>query len=353
MGAPTGCRSDAEFGCLVKRFDVVIAGEANMDLLLYGLPEALPTDRELVAEGMQFVLGGSSAITAHNLAALGNRVGFLSLAADDAFGRFWRAELENAGVDLSHVAAARAGLTTGVSVLLQHAHSRRTFTWPGTTAALRLADLDLDSIASAQHFHLSSYFLQRDLRTDVPALLRLCKEQGLTVSLDPNDDPAGEWGQDLLGLLSCVDVLMPNEHEVCRLAGDSDPERAIGKLSRKVPLLVVKRGRQGAIAVRGEQRVEEVAYRVDSIDAVGAGDSFNAGFLHGYLRSWDLQRCVRLGNCTGAFSTTGVGGTQAFRDRVALVQFLESHGETAVLAETAGGDSVAAAQERAVIKSGA
>jgi sugar/nucleoside kinase (ribokinase family) len=319
----------------VKRFDVVIAGEANMDLLLYGLPETLPTDRELLAEGMQFVLGGSSAITAHNLAALGNRVEFLSLAADDAFARFWRAELENAGVDLSHVVAARAGMTTGVSILLQHAHSRRTFTWPGTTAALRLADLDLDSIAMAQHLHLSSYFLQRDLRADVPALLRFCKEQGLTVSLDPNDDPAGEWGQDVLGLLSCVDVLMPNEHEVCRLAGDSDVERAIGMLSRKVPLLVVKRGREGAVAVSGKERVEMPACRVESIDAVGAGDSFNAGFLHGYLRGWNLERCVRLGNCTGAFSTTGVGGTQAFRDRAALAQFLESHGETGVATEAA------------------
>jgi sugar/nucleoside kinase (ribokinase family) len=310
----------------VKRFDVVIAGEANMDLLLYGLPETLPPDRELLAEGMQFVLGGSSAITAHNLAVLGNRVGFLSLAADDAFARFWCAELENAGVDLSQVVAARTGMTTGVSVLLQHAHSRRTFTWPGTTAALRLADLDLDYLAEARHFHLSSYFLQRDLRADVPALLRFCRERGLTVSLDPNDDPTGEWGRDLLGLLDYVDVLMPNEREVCRLAGDDDRERAMETMSRLVPLLVVKRGRQGAVAVRGEQHVALPACEVDSIDAVGAGDSFNAGFLHGFLRGWNLERCVRLGNCTGAFSTTGVGGTQAFRDRSALAHFLENHG---------------------------
>lgn len=313
-------------GAPVKRFDVVIAGEANMDLLLYGLPESLPTEREMLADGMQFVLGGSSAITAHNLAALGNRVGFLSLAADDAFAQFWRAELERAGVDLSRVVEAPAGLTTGVSVLLEHAHSRRIFTWPGTTAALRLADLDLEYLAAAQHFHLSSYFLQRDLRDDVPTLLRYCREQGLTVSLDPNDDPAGEWGRDLLDLLDSVDVLMPNEREACRLAGEDDLERAIAKLSRRVPTLVVKRGRQGAIAIREEERVAMPACEVAPIDAVGAGDSFNAGFLHGFLRGWNLERCVQLGNCTGAFSTTGVGGTQAFRDRAALAQFLESQG---------------------------
>jgi sugar/nucleoside kinase (ribokinase family) len=315
-----------DLGGAVKRFDVVIAGEANMDLLLYGLPETLPADRELLAEGMQFVLGGSSAITAHNLAALGNRVGFLSLAADDMFAQFWRAELERAGVDLSQVAAAPAGMTTGVSILMQHAHSRRTFTWPGTTAALRLGDLDFAYLAASRHFHLSSYFLQRDLRADVPALLRYCRKQGLTVSLDPNDDPAGEWGRDLLNLLDSVDVLMPNEREVCRLAGENNLECAMAKMSRRVPLLVVKRGRQGAVAIRGAERVALPACEVESIDAVGAGDSFNAGFLHGFLRGWDLERCVRLGNCTGAFSTTGVGGTQAFRDRGALAEFLKRQG---------------------------
>jgi sugar/nucleoside kinase (ribokinase family) len=326
------CASDA--GGPVKRFDVVIAGEANMDLLLYGLPEALPVDRELLADGMQMVLGGSSAITAHNLAALGNRVGFLALAADDAFARFWRAELENAGVDLSRIVPARAGLTTGVSVLLQHAHSRRIFTWAGTTAALRFADLDREYLAAARHLHLSSYFLQRDLRADVPALLGFCRDHGLTVSLDPNDDPADEWGQDLLDLLDRVDVLMPNEREARRMAGDDDVERAMEALSRRVPLLVVKRGREGAVAIRGEQRVAMPACHVEAIDAVGAGDSFNAGFLHGFLRGWELERCVHLGNCTGAFSTTAVGGTQAFQDRPALRRFLEANGAADALAGT-------------------
>jgi sugar/nucleoside kinase (ribokinase family) len=312
----------------VKRFDVVIAGEANMDLLLYGLPEELPLDRELLADDMHLVTGGSSAITAHNLAALGNRVGFASLAADDAFAQLWRAELEQAGVDLACVRPASGDLRTGVSVLLQHAHSRRTLTYTGTTAALRLADLDLEFVASARHLHLSSFFLQTGLRAEVPEMLRFCRSRGMTVSLDPNDDPAGEWAQDLLEALPLVDVLMPNEREACQMARVEGLEAAIEWLRRQVPLLVVKRGRAGAVAVRGEERVALPALQVKSIDAVGAGDSFNAGFLHGYLRGWELEACVRLGNATGAFSTTGVGGTQAFRDRAALGDFIASCGMT-------------------------
>ena len=100
----------------MAQFDVIIAGEANLDLLLYGLPEDLPLERELLADAMQFTLGGSSAITAHNLAALGCRVGFVSLAADDAFARMSLSELESGGVDLARTVRARPGLKTGVSV---------------------------------------------------------------------------------------------------------------------------------------------------------------------------------------------------------------------------------------------
>jgi sugar/nucleoside kinase (ribokinase family) len=317
----------------VTQLDVVIAGEANLDLLLYGLPETLPLERELLASGMRLVLGGSSAITAHNLAMLGSRVGFTSLAAEDTFAKLCFAELLEAGVDLSRVARCRPPSGTGVSVLLQHERTRRTLTYAGCTALLRLEDLDLDYIASARHFHLASYFLQAGLRKDVPTLLRHCKQAGLTVSFDPNDDPTGGWPPDTLELLPYVDVLMPNEREACRLAHEEDSERAIAKLRELVPILVVKQGRRGAVAYRGGQRFSSPPIGVKPIDAVGAGDSFNAGFLQGFLRNWDIESCLQMGNITGAFSTTAVGGTQAFRDRAALAAFMARHGEAALIAQ--------------------
>jgi len=315
------------------RLDVVIAGEANLDLLLYGLPETLPLERELLASGMKLVLGGSSAITAHNLAMLGSRVGFISLAAEDTFASLCFAELSEAGVDLSRVVRSEAAAGTGVSVLLQHERTRRTLTYAGSTALLRLEDLDLPYIANARHFHLASYFLQAGLRKDVPTLLQHCKQAGLTVSFDPNDDPTGCWPADTLDLLPYVDVLMPNEREACRLAHEDDIERAIAKLRDLVPVLVVKQGRRGAVAYQGGERFASPPVGVKPIDAVGAGDSFNAGFLQGFLRAWDMESCLQMGNITGAFSTTAVGGTQAFRDRAALAAFMARHGEPALIAQ--------------------
>ena len=70
----------------MPRFDVTIAGELNLDLILYGLPDELPPERELLADAMSLTLGGSSSIVAHNLASLGSRVGFISRIGKDELG---------------------------------------------------------------------------------------------------------------------------------------------------------------------------------------------------------------------------------------------------------------------------
>jgi len=86
-----------------KRFDVTIAGEINMDLILYGLPEAMPLERELLATGFGMTLGSSSAIVAHNLAALGVSVGFVTRLGDDPLGNIALERLAEKGGDISCV----------------------------------------------------------------------------------------------------------------------------------------------------------------------------------------------------------------------------------------------------------
>jgi sugar/nucleoside kinase (ribokinase family) len=321
----------------LSHFDVTLVGEANLDLLLHGLPSDLPLDRELIADGMELTLGGSPAITAHNLSALGSRTGFITAASEDQFASVCVDDLNAAGVDLSRMVRRGDDARTGVSILLQHSDSRRTLTYPGNRLDLRWEDLDLDYLTSSRHFHLSSYFLQQGIRADVPRLFAHLKEAGLTISVDPNDDPLDEWGESFLDILKHVDVLMPNEREVGAMMRDDDPKRAIGRLSELVPLLVVKQGAHGAMAVAGGRCYEAGAIRVDPVDAIGAGDSFNAGFLHGFVQGWPVERCLRFGNLTGGFSTTAAGGVRAFRDRARLDAFLSAHvQEEAGTPETAG-----------------
>ena len=151
------------------------------------------------------------------------------------------------------------------------------------------------------------------------------KEAGLTTSLDTNDDPDDGWKGGLDEVLQYVDVFLPNEREVQKAAGVADVEEAVKKLAAIVPLVVVKLGRQGAIAQRGAERFACPSISVDAVDAVGAGDSFDAGFLHQYVRGADLTACLRAGNIAGAFSTTRAGGTEAFRDQKYRDQFFREH----------------------------
>jgi sugar/nucleoside kinase (ribokinase family) len=298
----------------MPRFDVTIAGELNLDLILYGLPEQLPPERELLADRMMLTLGSSSAIVAHNLAALGSRVGFQSRIGDDPLGEIALERLQQGGVDVSLVRRVPGATTTGLTVILHHELWRNILTYSGTIAETSWDDLDLNYLSDSRHFHLSSYYLQRALRPRVGELFQQLKAKGLTISLDTNDDPDDRWEGGLSDVLRYVDVFLPNEREACKAAGTDDLEAAIHKLSQWVPLIVVKLGRKGAMAQRGAERLTSPSREVAAVDAVGAGDSFDAGFLHEFVRGSDLKTCLANGNMAGALSTTRPGGTEAFRD---------------------------------------
>ena len=151
----------------LSNFDIVIAGEINLDLILYGLPEQMATERELLAHAFSMTLGSSSAILAHNLAALGSRVGFITKVGDDELGQLALARLGAAGVDLTRTVRS-AGAGSGVTVILPHERDRHILTYLGTISELRVEDLDFAYLGSARHFHMSSLFLQRALTAHVP-----------------------------------------------------------------------------------------------------------------------------------------------------------------------------------------
>src|SRR5882672_3304886 len=228
------------------KFDLSVVGELNLDLVLYGLPEAFDLDREHLASDLRLTLGSSSAIFAHNCALLGNRVGFNSAVGDDPLGELCIARLAESGANIAAVKRF-SGRQTGLTVILPRPQKRYILTYLGVMADMRFEDLDLDYVFSARHLHLSSYFLHRALRPRVPELFRLAKQAGLTTSLDTNDDPNGLWGSDVLDALKFVDVLLPNEYEACRLAGCDNTSGATETLAGKVPLLVIKRGEKGVL----------------------------------------------------------------------------------------------------------
>lgn len=306
-------------------FDVAIAGEINLDLILYGLPQVLPMERELLASNFQATLGSSSAILAHNLAALGARVGFITRVGPDELGQIALDRVRESGVDVSRVITGSGATSTGITVLLHHGGERRILTYPGTMSEMTFADLDLDYLRSARHFHLSSLYLQHKLAPDLPRLFRELKRSGLTISLDTNDDPEDKWDGVLEELLGLIDILLPNEAEACRIARRETPEEAMEALARRVPCIAMKRGSQGSLVRAGKDSFQAAPIPVAPVDTIGAGDSYNAGFLLAWLQGFALDVCARAGNIIGALSTQRAGGTEAFRDRVFVDTFLRQH----------------------------
>jgi sugar/nucleoside kinase (ribokinase family) len=308
----------------MKSFDISIAGELNLDLIFYGLPATMPTERELLATGFRVTLGSSSAIVAHNAAALGACVSISSLVGRDDFGRLAVDRLSAMGVDTTH-AAVHKSIATGVTVILPHGEERHILTYLGTISELSVADLDFDFLTQARHFHLSSLYLQRGLQAGLPDLFRRLREAGLTISLDTNDDPDDQWANPLLDLLPYVDVFLPNESEICRITGLANVDDAMKAISAMVGTVVVKRGRLGARVYEAGRSTDIDPVQVVAVDTIGAGDSFDAGFLRAYLLGKDTVTCARAGNIVGALSTQASGGTEAFIDHELRDAFLREY----------------------------
>jgi sugar/nucleoside kinase (ribokinase family) len=309
----------------MTHFDLIVAGEVNLDLILYGLPESIPVNRELLASDFEVTLGSSSAILAHNISLLGMRTGFITRAGGDELGRIAMERLAESQVDLSHAIRSTSGTKTGVTILLHHGGTRRILTYPGVMFEMTCADLDLDYLSSARHFHLSSLFLQRGLHAGLPELFRTLKQRGLTISLDTNDDPDDRWDGVLDEILPFVDLLLPNDDEIRRIARRDTVEASLDALAPRVPTIAVKCGSRGALVQQGSQRIQVAGVSATPVDTIGAGDTFNAGFLSAWLRGADAEVCARAGNITGALSTLRPGGTEAFRDRALREEFLQQH----------------------------
>jgi len=305
--------------------EVCVVGELNLDLILYGLPKDLVLDREHLASGLSLTLGSSSAIFAHNLCTLGTRVGFISKIGGDPLGQIAAERLSAAGVDISRIKQGTSKTSTGITVVLPYPQHRYILTYPGTMFEMQSSEIDIDYVCRARHFHLSSFFLHRALRPRILDLFRQAKSAGLTTSLDTNDDPEDKWGQDLIDVLKYVDLFFPNDREAKKIAHTADLSQALNFLAGLCKVVVVKRGSGAAICRSGDEQWSLSPPKVKMVDDVGAGDTFDAGFVHSYLLGAKLEDCLAFANIAAAYSVTKEAGTEAFRDRIGLSNFIRQH----------------------------
>jgi sugar/nucleoside kinase (ribokinase family) len=194
-------------------------------------------------------------------------------------------------------------------VILSSGVDRAILTHLGLIPALKASDIPDALLCQAQHIHVASYFLQTALQPELSGLFRRAHRLGLTTSLDTNYDPSETW-TGFEELLTETNVFLPNKHEAISLSGEDNVELAVLKLGKRIETLAVKLGEAGALGVRAGQTIQVASIPVNVVDTVGAGDSFDAGFLFGYLHNWELKEALQLACACGALSTQKAGGTE-------------------------------------------
>lgn len=295
-----------------KFYDALVVGELNVDLILNSIDSFPEMGKEKLAKSMNLTLGSSSAILASNLSSLGSKVSFAGKIGFDLFGVLVHDSLANKGVNTDYLIRSKEW-NTGATIVLNFDEDRAMVTYPGAMEHLTINDIPDDAFHLSKHLHFSSYFLQPGMQPGITGLFKKAKELGLTTSLDIQWDPNEKWDFDYQKVLPFVDVFLPNEQELLFLTKEKSIDNAVKKISSIANHIAVKLGSKGSLLVTNGKTVFKKSYlNKNVVDAIGAGDSFNAGFIFKFINGFSLEECQEFGNLMGAINTTAAGGTTAF-----------------------------------------
>ena len=307
--------------------DLLVAGDAVPDVIVGDVAGEIAFGQvETLVERGALTVGGSSAIMACGAARLGLRVAFVGAVGDDAAGRFMLDELTSHGVDVSGcvVLSRRA---TGLTVHLVRPGAERDramLTSMGCVGELTAAMVRDAHAARARHLHVGSFYLLPKLAPELADLFAEARRAGATTSLDTQGDWEGRWQGGLRETLRQTNLSFANRDEALAVAaslgegpiggepaGEPGLERVLRRLAALGPRPIVKCGAQGALALDGAVVVRAAALRADPVDTIGAGDSFDAGFVYGHLHDWPLRRSLAFAAACGSLSTRAAGGVDA------------------------------------------
>ncbi|AVR47119.1 carbohydrate kinase family protein [Christiangramia fulva] len=297
---------------------ILVIGELNVDILLnhiLGFPEV---GKEILASNMSTVLGSSSAIFASNLASLGAKVSFCGTIGQDAYADIVLASLRKSQVATQFIHTVSEE-NTGATIILNYNQDRANITYCGAMDSLTSDLIPWQKISEFDHIHISNFFIQKGIRDDIIEIFKRIKGYGVTTSLDMQWDVEEKWDFDYKRGLQFIDIFLPNEAEILKLTKSKTLQQAIGKIQPYDGYLVIKQGIKGSRGIHKNEEVVCPAYHLKPfVDAIGAGDSFNAGFILKFLEEASLEECLDMGNKIGAISTTATGGTKAFENKKSI-----------------------------------
>ncbi len=289
--------------------ELITAGEFFFDLIFHRLARLPRLGEELKTNNFALALGGGAVTTAVTAARLGRKTALACAIGDTPLDSFALAELKRAKVNTGQVKRQK-GMTGAITVAVSLRRDRYFLTYPGANVALERHLLSVPLrrwMGKARHVHfgLSPHRWQPFVR-----LLTWLRGRGVTTSWDLGWNPATARQSGFSRLCAALDVAFYNRDEALCYSRTSTPGAALARLSLPGQIVVIKLGRAGALAVGRDGRRQRAAPpKVRAVETTGAGDAFNGGFLHAWLKGADLAECLHSGNICGALSTTVPGGS--------------------------------------------
>jgi len=246
------------------------------------------------------ISGGSAANTLAGLAALGAQCAFIGQVAADQLGEVFAHDIRAAGIDFDTPVRAGDPPTARCLIFVTPDGQRTMNTFLGASQYLPAAALDLEAVADAKVLYLEGYLWDpQEPRAAMRKAIEAAKAAGREVAFTLSDAfVIDRHGDDFRALIEdgLIDILFANKAELAALTGEADFDDGLAALAPKVPLLVVTRSEDGAVAIARGERAEVPAEPIDRVvDTTGAGDLFAAGFLSGHVGGKDLATCLRMG----------------------------------------------------------
>jgi sugar/nucleoside kinase (ribokinase family) len=301
---------------------LLFIGDINVDVLMGGLVSLPVVDREITCSSFDVAIGSSAVICAAAYASLGGNASFLGLAGRDDYGEFMLRGMKELKINTDLVRRTDR-VRTGVTVNLIHQSTRTQVTYPGTISEFSGGDVGEREFKGFDHIHFAGPYLQTNFRPEITRLLKLAKKLKISTSLDPQWDPAEKW-EFMDQWLPLLSYLFVNEHEAMSLSKAGTLEEACKVLQSRTACVIVKAGKDGAMALVDEKIKRIPARTVKVVDTTGAGDCFDAGFLYGtFEKKMSVVEAMKIGSATGSRSCSFPGGVAHRSSFEEIVQFMK------------------------------
>lgn len=298
---------------MCMRVEVLSIGDINIDIITSPIPSLPEKETSYRLDYVGLYTGGNAANFAASSASLGLKTGFIGLLGVDVLSRWLIEKMESYGVNC--YIKQRDDVFSGVTISLTYSDGLRQFlaTW-GSNEFLSLEDFDVGMVKEAKHMHRSGlWWGRRMLGEPNLKLFKYASTHEVQTSLDigPRNPSWTLRENDMIfDLLRYVDVLFANEEEI-RFLAQKNKLKDCCKLCLEAgaKLIVLHLGGRGSMAFTKDVIVKGQAYDVKPLNPTGTGDVYNAAFVYGLIKGWNLNKSIDFANAAAAVHLTRVKPT--------------------------------------------